>query len=99
MKALIPVWPWPMHPKVAEVLNAIPDVQLVEARPGGPGPVLAIGKPPTFACDALVVKSPEKAAQAVAIIAKDGIELWTMGRILGLKELAETPNEKAVKFQ
>lgn len=99
MKDLIPVWPWPMHQKVAEVLNALPNVQVVEARPGGPGPILAIGKAPTFACDAIVVTSPEKAAQAVDIITKNGLRLVTMSEILGMKELATVPNQEAVKFK
>lgn len=78
MKRLVPVSPWPMHPKVAEVLEAIEGIVLVQALPGGPGPILAIGKAPAFVCDAIVVKSPEKAAQAVDIIISNGLELVTV---------------------
>ena len=88
-----------MHPKVAEVLNAIPNVRLVEALPGGPGPVLAIRKAPPFACDAILVLSPEKAAQAVDIITEDGIKLLTMGDILGFKELQPELIAPKVKFK
>ena len=88
MKKIVGVYPWPMHPKVAEVLEVIPDVTLVEALPGGPGPVLAIRKVPPFACDAIVVLSPEKAAQAVDLITENGLMLVTMGTILGATELA-----------
>lgn len=99
MNKIVPVYPWPMHPKVAEVLNAIPNVRLVEALPGGPGPVLAIRKAPPFACDAILVLSPEKAAQAVDIITEDGIKLMTMGDILGFKEVQSERVEPKVKFQ
>lgn len=89
MKHIVPVWPWPMHSKVAQVLEAIPGVNLVEALPGGPGPVLAIKKAPPFACDAIVVTSPERAAQAVDIVTGgSGIRLVTMGEILNMKEVA-----------
>lgn len=87
MKKLVPVYPWPMHPKVAEVLEPIPGINLVEALPGGPGPVLSIRKPPPFACDAIVVLTPEKAAQAVDIVTGNGIELKTVGDILGFREV------------
>ena len=102
---LVPVWPWPMHPKVAEVLQAIPGVSLVEALPGGPGPVLAIRKAPPFACDAVVVLSPEKAVQGVDIVTGNGLELVTMGTILGriagqsVTELASEAVEQKVRFK
>ena len=78
MRKLVPVFPWPMHSKVAEVLEAIPGLTLVEALPGGPGPVLAVGKAPSFVCDAIVVSSPEKAAQAVDIVTSNGIRMVTV---------------------
>lgn len=87
MKQIVPVYPWPMHPKVAEVLEKVPNIRLVEARPGGPGPVLAIRTPPPFACDAIVVLSPEKAAQGVDVVIESGIKLVTMSEILGFKEV------------
>lgn len=99
MRYTVPVFPWPMHPKVAEVLEAIPDITLVEAQPGGPGPILAIGKRPTFACDCVVVTAPEKAAQGVDIITQNGIEMVTMGQILGLKELQPERVEPKVRFK
>lgn len=99
MKQIVPVWPWPMHPKVAEVLEPIPGVTLVEALPGGPGPVLAIRKAPPFACDAIVVLSPEKAAQAVDIVTANGIKLMTMSEIIGFKELPPVKVESKVKFR
>lgn len=99
MKKLVPVWPWPMHPKVAEVLEPIPGITLVEALPGGPGPVLAIRKAPPFACDAIVVLTPEKVAQAVDIVTSNGLVLMTMGEILGYKELQPERVESKVKFK
>lgn len=99
MKKLVPVFPWPMHPKVAEVLEQIEGIQLVEALPGGPGPVLAIGKPPTFACDAIVVSTPQKAAEGVAIVVSDGIKLVTMREWLSDTIGAEVPMEKLEKVE
>lgn len=83
MKKIVPVWPWPMHPKVAAVLEAIPDVNLVEAVPSGPGPVLAIKTAPPFVCDAIVLMRPEKAAEAIDIITGNGLLLQTRSDILG----------------
>ena len=99
MKQIVPVWPWPMHPKVAEVLKVIPDISLVEALPGGPGPVLAIRKAPPFACDAIVILKPEKAAQGVDIVLQNGIKLATMADILGYKELQPEKVEPKVRFK
>ena len=99
MKKIVTVYPWPMHPKVAEVLNAIEGVNLVEALPGGPGPVLAIKSAPPFACDAIVVTSPQKAAQALDIITETGIKLVTMGQWLGGNEVASEKVEAKVKFK
>lgn len=87
-----------MHPKVAEVLESISGINLVEAVPGGPGPVLAIRKAPPFACDAIVVLSPEKAAQAVDIVTSNGLELKTMGDILGFKETQPEKVQPKVRF-
>ena len=99
MKKIVTVYPWPMHPKVAEVLNAIEGVNLVEALPGGPGPVLAIKSAPPFACDAIVVTSPQKAVQALDIITETGIKLVTMGQWLGGNEVASEKVEAKVKFK
>lgn len=77
MKKLIPVYPFPIHPKVAALLPQ--DGYLyVEAMPGGPSPVLAIRKAPPWVCDAVVVMEPEKAAQAVDIVASDGVRMVTV---------------------
>jgi len=94
MIRIVPVHPWPMHPKVAEVLETIPDIRLVEALPGGPGPILAIRKAPPFVCDAIVVLSPEKAAQAVDVILGNGIELVTVRDALGTMLGQELPPEQ-----
>ena len=99
MKKIVTVYPWPMHAKVAEVLQAVEGVNLVEAVPGGPGPVLAIKSAPPFACDAIVVTSPQKALQALDIITETGIKLVTMGQWLGGVELPSERVEAKVKFQ
>lgn len=102
MKRIVPVFPWPMHPKVAEVINAIPDINPVEALPGGPGPILAVGKPPTFMADAIVVRSPDRVPEAIKIIVGDGIELVTV-RDMVESALGQPVVEKAepprVRFQ
>ena len=105
MRQIVPVWPWPLHPKVAEVLAAIPDIEPVEALPGGPGPILAIRKSPPFVADALVVARPERVAEAVKVIIGDGIELvsvrdqvaieWGVEKVLERVEITAT----GVKFQ
>ena len=99
MKKIVTVYPWPMHPKVAEVLNAVEGFNFVEALPGGPGPVLAIKSAPPFACDAIVVTSPQKAVQALDIITETGIKLVTMGQWLGGNEVASEKVEAKVKFK
>lgn len=107
MKQLVPIYPWPVHPKVAEVLEPIEGITLVEAVPGGPGPVLAIRKAPPFVCDAIVVMEPEKVAQAVDIVIANGLELVAKGDILGrmmglptaVTELAPEKVEAKVKFR
>ncbi len=107
MKKVIPIFPWPMHPKVAEALAAIPDIIPVEALAGGPGPILAIRKTPTFVADALVVSDPSRLADAVNIIAGNGIELVCVrdqiSAILGdgkpVRELHEKADHRGVAFQ
>jgi hypothetical protein len=103
VKKIVPVWPWPMHPKVAEVLNPIPGITLVEALPGGPGPVLAIRKAPPFACDAVVLSRPEKAVQAVDLVTANGVELVTvrdwLSEALGGASIPFEKKEQRVKFQ
>lgn len=105
MKKIVPVYPWPMHPKVAEVLSVIEGITLVEALPGGPGPILAVRKAPPFVCDSIVVSSPQKAAQAVDIVIGNGIELVTMADILSQtvgKSVTVLPSEhveQKVKFK
>lgn len=101
MKRIVPIWPWPMHPKVAEVVNAIPDITPVEALPGGPGPILAIRKAPPFACDAIVVQTPERVPEAVRVVVADGLELitvrdWmtlTLGVPLPMETLHDVPKK------
>lgn len=78
MKKLVPIYPWPVHSAVQDVLDGIPDINVVEALPGGPGPILAIAKVPPFACDAIVVKAPEHIAAAIKIVTSEGIELHTV---------------------
>lgn len=105
MKKIVPVYPWPMHPSVAVLVNAIEGVTPVEAVPGGPGPVLAVRKVPPFACDAIVVLSPEKVAQAIDIVTSDGIRLSTVrdwiGETMGGAPVNETlvAVERKVKFK
>lgn len=99
MKQIVPVYPWPMHPKVAEVLEKVPNIKLVEALPGGPGPVLAIRKAPPFACDAIVVLSPQGIAQAIDIVIENGVKLMTMSEVLGYKELQPEYVEPKVSFK
>lgn len=94
MKRLVTVWPWPMHPKVAEVLQAIPDIRIEQALPGGPGPVLAIRKAPPFVCDAIVLLSPEKAAEAVDIVTANGLELVTVRDMVSAAMGVQVPPEK-----
>lgn len=78
MKKIVPMYPWPMHPKVAEAMAAIPDAVPVQALPGGPGPVLAIRKAPRFMADAIVVMSPERLPEAVHVVISDGLEMVTV---------------------
>lgn len=107
MKKIIPVFPWPMHSKVAEALAAIPDIIPVEALAGGPGPILAIRKSPTFVADALVVSDPARLIDAVNIIAGNGIELVCVrdqiSAILGggspVREFHEEPDHRGVAFR
>lgn len=82
MKRILPVYPWPMHPKVAEELDKIPDIQPVGAVPGGPTPVLAIRNPPPFAADAIVVMSPDRVPEGVRIALGDGIKLVTVRDVI-----------------
>ena len=89
MNRIVPIFPWPVHSKVAEQLESVPDITLVEAIPGGPGPVLAVMKMPPFVCDAILVKSPEKLAQAVDIVVGDKIEMVSMRQVL---EATLSPN-------
>jgi hypothetical protein len=83
MKKIVPVFPWPMHAKVAEEFAKLENITPVEALPGGPGPVLAIRSAPTFVCDAVVVLSPERVAEGVHIVTGDGIELVLMRQMMG----------------
>lgn len=98
MKKIVPIHPWPMHPKVAEIIEAIPDITPVQALPGGPGPILAIRKPPPFVADAIVVLTPERVPEAVKIVTSDGIELVTVrdaiSNAMGGKEITEYAPEK-----
>lgn len=78
MKKVVPVYPWPMHQKIIDALDAIPDIQPVQANPGGPGPILAIRQVPPFAADVILVNAPERVEEAVNIITRNGIELVTI---------------------
>ena len=97
MKKLVPVYPWPMHPKVAERLELIPGLNLVEALPGGPGPILAIRETPPFICDAVVVHTPERLADAVRIVTADGIEMVSMREMIGA--VSETTEKVVAKVR
>lgn len=101
MKKIVPVYPWPMYPKLAEVLASIEDITPVQALPGGPGPVLAIKAAPPFVCDALVVTDPEAVEAAVQIVIGNGVELVTvrdrLSAVFGtVREFEEPPK---VRFQ
>lgn len=78
MKKIVPVYPWPMHAKVADVVEAIENITPVQALPGGPGPVLSIKVTPPFVCDALVVTDPSAVEAAVRIITEGGVQLVTV---------------------
>ena len=62
-------------------------------------PRLSHQEAPPFACDAIVILSPEKAAQGVDIVTSNGILLMTMGEILGYKELQPEKVESKVRFK
>jgi hypothetical protein len=89
MKRIVPIYPWPMHPKVAEAFDAIEDINPVEAVPGGPGPIVAIKKLPPFVCDALLVSDPSRVADAVNVVTSNGIEMVSMRQVL---EATLSPN-------
>lgn len=107
MKKIVPMYPWPMHPKVAEAMAAIPDTTPVQALPGGPGPVLAIRKAPNFVADAIVVMSPGRLPEAVRVVIGDGLEMVTirdqvttvLGAGASVKEMHETLRSGGVHFQ
>lgn len=99
MNRIVPIFPWPMHPKVAEILEAMPDVTPVEALPGGPGPVLAIRTLPTFICDAVLITRPERVADGVHIVTSDGIEMVSMREMLGAGDEFIEPAVQKVRFQ
>jgi len=99
MKKIVPVYPWPMHPKVAEVLQAVPNITLVQAVPGGPGPVLAIRKAPPFVCDAIVVLNPEKVAQAVDVVIANGLEMVTVRDMVSAVVGKKLPHEKLERVE
>ena len=104
MKKIVPVYPWPMHQKVSDALAAIPDITPVEANPGGPGPILAIVRKPPFVADVILVSAPERVAEAVNIVTRNGIELVTIRdtvtEVFG-EGVVETFREKksGVRFQ
>lgn len=103
MKKMVPVYPWPMHQKIIDALSLIPDITPVEANPGGPGPILAIRKLPPFVADAILVNSPDRIAEAVNIVTRNGIELVTIRDTMevvfgpGITEIMKT--KKPVRFQ
>jgi hypothetical protein len=102
VKRIVPIYPWPRHPPVAEVANPSPDITPVEALPSGPGPILSIRKPPPFVADAIVVMQPERVPEAVKIIIGDGLELVTVrdmvSEALGAP-VVEKREQQRVRFQ
>lgn len=98
MKRLLPVYPWPLHPIVKAQLAELPDINPVEALPGGPGPVLAIRKLPPFVCDAVLVSEPQRLADAVHIVTSDGIEMVSMRTHLDALDETVEPFVSRVKF-
>lgn len=103
MKKIIPVFPWPPPARLMKELGGIPNIQPIEALPGGPGPILAI-REPNFVCDAIMVKDPEYVKDAVRIIAADGIEFVSMrdqiGHIVGGEVVEmQIPIVSKVRFQ
>lgn len=106
MKLTVPIYPWPVPPIVQEQIDKLGNYNLVEAVPGGPGPVLAIRKPPPFACDAVVVLKPENVADGLHVVTGEGIAMVTVRDFIGKIFKAEAPlmesitrNEKAVSFK
>ena len=105
MRKLVPVYPWPMHESVKAALDAITDfeVNVVEAVPGGPVPILAINTVPPFATDAIVVRAPEHIAAAARIVTSNGIELHTvrdwLARTVQRDLPFETMEERGPRFE
>lgn len=95
MRKLVPVYPWPMHESVKAALDAITafEINVVEAVPGGPTPILAINKVPDFATDAIVVRSPEHIEAAARIVTSNGIEVHTVRDVIGRMVQRDLPFE------
>lgn len=107
MKRILPVYPWPMHSKIAAELALIPDLMPIEALPGGPGPVLCIRKVPPFMADCIVVDQQSALASGLRIALADGIRMVTVrdkvSEIFGIQVVEKadvelTPAQRAVQF-
>lgn len=93
---IVPVFPPSAVDKVRDqVIAAVPEgqdgrIMVVEAAPGGPGPVLAIRKTPSWACEAVVVEHPDALAWAVPLVLGYQVRLVTvataLSEMMGLKE-------------
>lgn len=79
---IVPIYPY--HEKiVAQIVAERRDVQVVEALPGGPSPVVAIRKMPPFACDAILVTEPGYLMAAVSVACDmPGVRLVPMSESL-----------------
>lgn len=86
---IVPVFPPNAVDKVRDqVIAAVPEgqdgrIMVVEAAPGGPGPVLAIRKTPRWACDAVVVEHPDALAWAVPLVLGYQVRVMTVAGVLG----------------
>jgi hypothetical protein len=98
VKKLVTVYPWPPPAGLQRILDGIPDINVEQALPGGPGPVLAIRRPPPFVCDAIVVTDPERVPEAVRIVTSDGIEMVSMREMLSAVSETVEPYIGKVKF-
>lgn len=93
---IVPIYPY--HPKiVAQIAAERPDVSVVEALPGGPGPVVAIRKIPPFACDAILVNSPDYLPAAVSVACDmPNVRLVPMSETIAAMLGVESADVKAV---
>lgn len=94
---IVPIFPF--HPKiVAQIAAERSDVNVVEALPGGPGPVVAIKRVPPFACDAILVTDPAFLMAAVSVACDlPGVRLVPMSEVLAGMLGVPADEVKAVK--